>query len=45
MAMHCDEAFIYLLKKNWTVEVRSTTRAFWDEPTLANTDLVESVEV
>jgi hypothetical protein len=45
MALHCDEAFVYLLKKDWTVEVRSTTRAFWDEPTLTNTDLVESVEV
>lgn len=45
LTLHGDEEFVYLLKKDWTVEVRSTTRAFWNEPTLVNTDLVESVEV
>jgi hypothetical protein len=45
MAMHGDEAFIYIVKQDWTMEVRVTTAAFWDSPTLANTALVETVEV
>ena len=43
MAMHSDVAFIYAVKKNWTVEVRATTAAFWDKPTLANTTLIDTV--
>ena len=45
MAMHCDVAFIYKVKKDWTVEVRSTTAAFWDKPTMANTTLLHTVTV
>jgi hypothetical protein len=45
MAMHCDVAFIYRVKKNWTVEVRATTAAFWDKSTIANTTLLDTVSV
>ena len=45
LAMHCDVAFIYRVKKDWTVEVRATTAAFWDRPTLANTTLIDTVAV
>ncbi len=45
LAMHCDVAFIYRVKKNWTVEVRATTAAFWDKPTMTNTTLIDTVAV
>ena len=45
MAMHCDVAFVYRVKKDWSVEVRNTTSAFWDKPTLANTTLIDTVAV
>ena len=45
MALHCDAAFVYRVKKDWTVEVRGTTSAFWDKPTLGNTTLIDTVAV
>lgn len=44
MAMHGDEAFIYRVQKNWTVEVRATTAAFWDKPTMEHTTLIDTFE-
>jgi hypothetical protein len=45
MAMHRDVAFVYRVKKDWSVEVRNTISAFWDQPTLANTTLIDTVAV
>lgn len=40
--MHGDEEFVYLVKCNRSVEVRTTTRAFWDTPTIENTTVIET---
>lgn len=43
LAMHGDEEFIYVIKKDFSVEVRAAKREFWDAPTLKNTKLLETV--
>ncbi len=45
LAMHRDVAFVYRVKKDWSVEVRNTASAFWDMPTLGNTTLIDTVSV
>lgn len=43
--MPSDLAFVYVIKKNWSIEVRETNTLFWDAPSAANTALVGTFQV
>lgn len=48
-SFHCDLEYIYIINVDgvlmrWSVDIRSTTNGFWDNPTLRCTELVASVD-
>lgn len=45
MALHCDIEYLYIIKENWTVEVYETADGFWDNPTIENCKLVNTIPI